>query len=163
VTEDLHRKFGVEGNNATWRELDAGGPGPDASDDDRALFLYRAYASAYHWMETETATAANLARGEHLIARAAVAVGEPETAIRHATRCRDLCVANPDVVEDWDLAFAEEALARAHAASGDSATATSHHAEASRLGAAVTDEDDRKVFLDELAREPWFDLDAAGS
>ena len=154
--DDLHRRLGVEANNETWRLLAEGGPGPDADDDARALLLYRTYASAYHWMETASATRANWARAEHLVSRAAVAVGLPDVALRHATRCKQLCDAAPDVVEDWDLAFAEEALARAHAAAGDEERARRHRSRARRLGEAIADADDRHVFLRELDRPPWF-------
>lgn len=158
MPEDLHRKFGVEGNNETWRLLAEGGPGGDASQQDKARFLYRAFSSAYHWMESESATPINWARGEHLIARAAVAVGEGELALKHAQLCLELCQANSDASEDWDFAFAEEAIARAHALLGDSERATAHHGRAAGLGATIADDDDREVFLEELAREPWFGL-----
>lgn len=156
MTEDLHRRFGVEANNETWRLLDEGPPGPEAPREERDRFLYRAVASAYHWMETPTATAANSARGEHLIARAAVAVGLGEMALHHAMRCLELCELNPDVVEDWDSAFAEEAIARSFALLGDREAAVEHHARASALGAAISESDDREVFLTELERAPWF-------
>ncbi len=158
MTDDLHRRFGVEGNNETWRLLDEGPPGPDSPPEERARFLYRAYASAYHWMETPSGTAANRARGEHLIARAAIAVGIPDVGLRHAERCLELCGEHTDLVEDWDVAFAEEAIARAHAAAGNAEAAGEHHAKASALGAAISDGDDRDVFLAELARGPWFGL-----
>lgn len=156
MTEDLHRKFGVEGNNETWRLLDAGAPGPDATEEERARMLYRAFSSAYHWMEAPTANAANRARAEHLIARAAIAVEQPGLGLRHAQLCLALCDENRDVVEDWDFAFAHEAIARAYAAGGDAESSLEHHAIASGLGAEIADEDDRDVFLAELARGPWF-------
>ncbi len=159
MTDDLHRQFGVDGNNETWRLLDAGLPGPDASAEERERFLYRAYSSAYHWMETPTATAATRARAEHLIARAAIAIGQAEQALGHAERCLELCRENPDVTEDWDEAFAEEAIARARAAAGDMSSAADHHKIATDLGAAIADDEDREVFLTELAREPWFGLE----
>jgi hypothetical protein len=157
--DDLHRQFGVETNNETWRLLDAGPPGSDATQDERDRFLYRAYASAYHWMETPTATVANRARGEHLVARAAIAVGLPEIGIRHARRCLELCEEHRGDVEDWDFAFAEEAIARSLAASGAVESAAQHRAKAAELGAAIQDQDDREVFLAELKRGPWFGLE----
>ena len=163
MTDDLHRQFGVEGNNETWRLLDAGPPGPDASAEERERFLYRAYSSAYHWMETPSTTPANRARGEHLIARAAIAVGQSEVALRHAERCLELCRDNPNVIEDWDVAFAEEAIARAHAAAGNMPSAGEHQKIAADLGAAIADDDDREVFLAELASEPWFGLQSLES
>ena len=159
MTEDLHRRFGLEANNETWRLLDEGPPGPESSPDERARFLYRAYASAYHWMETAAGNGANWARGEHLIARAAVSVGLADVGLRHAERCLQLCEEHGELVEDWDLAFAEEAIARAHAGRGDTEAARKHHEKASARGAAIADDDDREVFLAELARGPWFGLE----
>ena len=158
MTEDLHRKFGIEGNNETWRLLDKGAPGPESPADERARFLYRAYSSAYHWMETPSGNPANRARGEHLIARAAIAVGLADVGLRHAERCLELCKEHPDLTEDWDVAFAEEVIARAHAAAGNMDAAREHRALAAGLGAAIADADDREVFLAELAKGPWFGL-----
>lgn len=163
MAEDLHRAFGVELNNATWRGIAAGQPDAGSSDDARERFLYGAYASAFHWMEAQGATPANRVRAEHLVARAALAVGLADVGLRHARRCRELCDLHASGLEDWDLAFAEEALARALAAVGDLGAAREHLAAAARLGAEIADDDDREVFLEELGREPWFELDPAGS
>jgi hypothetical protein len=151
---DLHRWFGVQLNNGGWDAIIAAEVGPQSPMLERELLLYSAYASAYHWMNA--GNEANHARGEHLIARTAIAVGFADEALRHARRCLELCEANPTVVEDWDYAFAHEAIARAAAARGDRATAEEHHRLAVELGAAISSEQDRSVFFEELGREPWF-------
>ncbi len=153
---DLHRWFGVELNNSTWDAIAAGTVGPESPLVERERLLYSAFASAYHWMNA--GNEANHARGEHLIARTAVLVGFPEEGLQHAWRCLALCEAHPEVVEDWDYAFAHEAIARAAAASGDLATGAEHRRIAGDLGEAIAGEGDRKVFLEELARGPWFGL-----
>jgi hypothetical protein len=153
---DLHRWFGVQLNNGTWNAIDAGEIGPDSPVLEREAVLYGAYAAAYHWRQVpEPATSA---RGEHLIARTAILTGFYDLARSHASRCLELLEASPDEAEDWDWGFAHEAIARAAAALGDATTAQEHHATASRLGATIADEVDRTIFLDELARGPWFDV-----
>lgn len=154
---DMHRWFGVELNNELWTLLDDG-ISPGSPLEDREHVLYTAYASARHWREC--GTAANAARAEHGIARAAVAVGFADVALRHARRCLELVEANPDVVADWDRPFAHEALARALAATGDVAAGREHRALAVRLTAELADPEDRAVLEAELARAPWFGLDA---
>lgn len=52
----------------------------------------------------------------------------------------------PREVEDWDVAFAHEALARAHRLAGDTAASERHKAEARRLGDDIADSDDRAQF-----------------
>jgi hypothetical protein len=155
---DMHRWFGVEFNNEVWELLDAG-VGPEAPRPDRDLVLYGAYASARHWLEC--GTVANAARGEHLIARAAIAVGEHEVALAHARRCLALAEEHAEAMADWDLPFAHEALARALAATGDAASGARHRAEAVRLTSLVADPLDREVLEAQLTTGPWFGL--AGS
>jgi hypothetical protein len=48
-------------------------------------------------------------------------LGRAEPALHHARRCLELVEQNPDVMEEWDLAAAYEALARAHAVAGAAA------------------------------------------
>jgi tetratricopeptide (TPR) repeat protein len=67
------------------------------------------------------ATPAHLARGEWLISRVYAVLQRPEPALYHARRVLDLCQDNG--IGDFDLAFAYEALARAHATAGGAAQA----------------------------------------
>lgn len=149
-----HRAIGVELNNAVWDELSAGNVTETSPVADRERLLYAAYTSTYHWLQV--GTVANHLRGEHLISRVAARIGEAEIALRHARRCLELAESHPDEAEDWDLAFALEALARAEAATGDTAAATSTLAQAIAATAAVVDDDDRRVVESELRRPPWF-------
>jgi hypothetical protein len=156
---DMHRWFAVEFNNEVWDLLD-GGVGPDFPEADRDLVLYGAYASARHW--AECGTAANAARGEHLIARAALAVGEPGLALRHARRCLALVQEHPELMTDWDAPFAHEALARALAGTGEVEQARRHRSLAVQLTREVADPQDREVLEKALAAGPWFGLDREG-
>lgn len=153
---DMHRWFGVELNNEVWGLLDDG-IAADSPQDDRDLLLYSAYAAARHWREC--GTAANTARAEHAISRAATAVGLPDVALRHARRCLALVEGNPEAMADWDPPFAHEALARALAATGDLDAARAHRETAVQLTAACADPEDREVLEAELARAPWFGID----
>lgn len=152
---DMHRWFGVEFNNEVW-DLIHSGVGPDSPRPDRDLVLYGAYASARHWHEC--GTVANAARAEHLIARAALAVGLPDVALRHAADCVAMVAEHPGEMADWDGVFAREALARALAATGDLDAAREQREAALRLMAEVADPEDRAVCEAELARGPWFGI-----
>lgn len=147
---DLHRWFGVELNNSTWDLLD-GGLSERSPRAEQEEALYAAYASAYHWMHA--GTVANHGRGEHLIASVAVAIGLLDEAGRHADRYAELIAAHPAAFEDWDRAFAAEAIARVASRKGGDAEKL--RAEAQRLAAAVADPEDRRTCLERLAAEPW--------
>ena len=153
---DLHRWFGVQLNNGMWDAIEDPSVGSDSSVETKERLLYSAYASAYHWIQV--GNEANHARGEHLISRVAVTIGEYELGARHARRCLELVATHPEVMEAWDEPFGHEALARALAALGDRAAAEQHRAKAVELTAALTDPEDRQILDGELAREPWFGL-----
>jgi hypothetical protein len=61
-------------------------------------------------------------------------------------------------MSDWDEPFAREALARAMAATGQTAAARAELERARELTKLVADEGDRKVLDEELVKEPWFGL-----
>ena len=77
--------------------------------------LGAAHASRYHWSKATT-DARNQARGEWQLARVYAVLGRGEPAIYHAGRCLDWCERGE--VEDWDVAFANEALSPAHGVAG---------------------------------------------
>jgi len=154
-----HRAIAVDLNNAVWARLDAGDVTEASPPEEREQLLYAAYASTHHWLTV--GTVANHARGEHLISRVAARIGDADRALHHALRCLALVEANPEDTEDWDLAFALEATARAYAAIGDHPAATATIARALEATAAISDPEDRQIVEGELQREPWFDLPRA--
>jgi hypothetical protein len=64
-------------------------------------------------------TIANRARSEWQCSRVYAVLGRSEPALHHARRCLELCESAPDEMADFDLPFALEAMARAHAVAGD--------------------------------------------
>jgi DNA-binding transcriptional MerR regulator len=141
-----HRTLGVDLFNKTWTLM--GKPTRTPEEDDE--MIHCAHASAYHWQQV--GTRANRARSEWQCSRVHAILGQSELALHHARRCHEIAAANEDgSMEDWDLAGAYEALARAHLTAG-------HREEAAhwaRLGrettAALADEDERKVFEADFA------------
>lgn len=154
ATEELHQWFGAQINNDLWRAIDDATVTSAGPSDEKDAFLYAAFASAYHWRQI--GTRANQARAEHLISRVAVLVGLPDVALRHANRCLELVEEHSEEMEDWDLAFALEALARAQLACGRAAEARDTLQRARTATEAIADSDDRDIVEGELARAPWF-------
>jgi hypothetical protein len=156
---DLHRWFGAHLNNQAWDVISEGPVPEETPETEKEAFLYSAFASAWHWRQI--GDAANAARGEHLISRVATCVGDTVTALRHARRCLELVDRHPEVMAEWDAAFAHEALARALAAAGDRDAAISHLEVARTLTAGIEDEGDRAVLESEFNTEPWFGLQSS--
>ncbi|HEX3202327.1 MAG TPA: SRPBCC family protein [Actinomycetes bacterium] len=95
-------------------------------------------------------------RGEWLVSHVYAVLGRPEPALHHARRCLEL--ADGPGVADFDTAYAAEAMARALACAGDLDQAAGWHSRATAAGATVTDDEDRKIFTEDLATGPWFGL-----
>ena len=134
--------------NQTWRLLDQ--EGRTRADDDR--MIHTAHASRYHWGQVPEVTPGNLARGEWLISHVYAVLGRAEPALHHAARVLDLCQEHD--IGDFDLAFAYEALARAHAVAGDAGRARDCTDQALAAAARVTDREDHDLILSDLETIP---------
>jgi hypothetical protein len=137
------RQIAVDLFNHVWTLMDT--PGRTAAQDDE--MLHAAHASRYHW--GLVGRPVNRARGEWQCSRVYAILGRGEPAIHHGRRCLEICQA--EEIGDFDLAFAYEALARAHTVAGDSELAAKYLSQAAQAGSDIADEDDRTHFLDELA------------
>ena len=107
-----HRRHGIDANNSTWELLDGRELTPDEVDD----VLGRAYAAAYHWRRASGRGPANAARASWLISHVHAVLGHGELALHHADRCA--AVVAEAGLDDFDLAYAHEARARALACLG---------------------------------------------
>jgi len=142
ATTDRDRELGVELFNRTWALLERPGPDPDE-------LLHCAHASAYHWMQA--GTVANRARSEWQCSRVYSVLGRAEPALHHARRCLELCESAPDEIEEFDLPFAYEAMARASVVAGDMEAAQDWLARARTAGEKIVDEDDRILLESDLS------------
>ena len=138
-----HRRLGVDLFNEVWRLMEA------REDDDQ--MLHAAHASRYHWGEASECKPENLARGEWQVSRVYVVLGRAEPAIWHAQRCLEHC--EEAGIGDWDLAYAYEAVARAHALAGN-AEAGEWKVKARSAGDAIADPEDREHFDEDYATLP---------
>jgi hypothetical protein len=147
-TKDMepHKQFAVSCFNLVWDLLDQEDRTPE--QDDR--MIHAAHASRFHW--GEIGTPLEFERGEWQISRVYAVLNRPQGAIYHAQRCLTLCEANG--IADFDLAFAYEALARAHAVADDAAQSQEYRALAEQAAGQIEDEGNREYFLSELATVP---------
>ncbi len=134
--------------NETWRLLEQ----ETRSRPDEDRMMHAAHASRYHWGQVPGVTPAHLARGEWQISRVYAVLGRGEPALHHARRVLEICQQNG--IGDWDLAFAYEAAARAHAVAGDLGQARAHTDLALAAVANIAEADDRDLVLADLETIP---------
>jgi lipopolysaccharide biosynthesis regulator YciM len=130
--------------NAVWRLLEK----PDRTPEEDDEMLHGAHASRYHWIRAGTRV--NAARGEWQCSRVYSVLGRAEPALYHARRCLELCESVVDDLDEFDLPFAYEALARAYAVAGDEEQARHWVARARAAGEGISDEDDRVLLEADL-------------
>jgi hypothetical protein len=138
-----HRQLGVDLYNDVWRLLES------RDDDDR--LVHQAHASAHHWLHAPECEPKNRARSEWLCSRVYAVLGRAEPALHHAGRCLEICEEAPDNVEDWDLAFAYEALARANRVAGNEDEARRNERRGRELAEVIADPEDKEIVLKDYA------------
>ena len=146
IGDEQRRQLAVELFNRVWVLLEK--PERTRTEDDE--MVHAAHASRHHW--GEVGTAVNLVRGEWQCSRVYSVLRRPEAALHHARRCLELCEQNE--VEEFDLPYAYEALARAHALAGDHGEAERYKRLAADAGEQIADDDDRELLFNDLATLP---------
>ena len=139
---ESHKKFAINLFNLVWELLDK----DKRTVDENDRMLYAAHASRFHW--GEIGTSLEFERGEWQISRVYSVLNRSEEAIHHARRCFDICTENG--IGDFDIAFAYEALARAHSVAGDAGKSNEYIRLGERAGELIEDKGDREYFLSEL-------------
>ena len=142
----LHRKLAAELFNGTWTLLEKQARTPD--DDVRMIHM--AHASAYHWLQAGTPL--NFARSHWLCSHVYAVLARPEPALYHARLGHDICTENG--ITGLDLAYACEALARAHAVAGNRDESHGWRDRARAAAAGIGDAEDRELLLTDLADIP---------
>jgi hypothetical protein len=140
------RRLAVELFNHTWMLLEK----PDRSERETDLMVHAAHASRFLW--EDIGDPVNHARGEWQISRVYATVGRAEPALHHAVRCLELCEEHG--IGDFDLAYAYEALARAHAVAGERETARRYEERAREAATRIAEDDDRELLLRDLVTIP---------
>jgi hypothetical protein len=146
---EAHKYFGIEFNQKTWELLGKS----DRTAEEEARMISLAHASHLHW--GFVGTPENKTRGEWMLSHVYAVLGIGHPALYWAKLAMETCSANNIV--DFDLAYANEALARAHAANGDRAAANDYRSRARQAGDAITDAEAKQYFDSDFAAGPWFE------
>ncbi|GIH17382.1 hypothetical protein Raf01_55540 [Rugosimonospora africana] len=141
---DDERRLAATLFNRVWELLERTGRGRDEDDE----MLHAAHASRYHW--GVVGEPVNRARGEWQVSRVYAVLGRAEPALHHGRRCLELVEEHG--LSSFDLAYAHEAIARAHRVAGER-DQTRRHVELARVATdKVTDPEERNLLDADLAQ-----------
>jgi hypothetical protein len=141
-SEEEHKEFAVGLFNLTWSLLDK----KDRTKEEDDKMIHAAHASRFHW--GEIGTPLHFERGEWQISRVYSVLKRSEPALYHANRCLEIC--KESSIGDFDIAFAYEAIARAHAVAGQKAECKKYIELAKIAGDHIKEKGDKDYFFTEL-------------
>jgi len=146
---ESHLIFAKQTNGETWKLLEK----DNLSGDEKDLLLYTAFSSSYHW--ASVGDIVNKQRGEWLISRAYNKLAMSESSLFHALRCFEITQDEHAEFKDFDYAYANEALSKSYALTGETDKAQSYYVKAVELGNSISSEKDRKIFMVDLKSGDW--------
>ncbi|MDT8381671.1 MAG: hypothetical protein RQ728_05380 [Brevefilum sp.] len=141
---ELHKSFAIKCFNQTWTLIEK----VDRSPENIDRMINAAHASRYHW--EIAGKAVNIARGEWLISRVYAILKRAEPCLYHADRCLKITLESN--LQDFDLAFAYEAVARACKLAGDEVETAKYILKAKEAGVKIADKNDQVYFFSELEK-----------
>ena len=150
--DEAHRYFAGSINGEVWDLLSR----QECSRLDDERLLAAAFASYYHWLHAGSVV--NMQRGEHMIARAFLVVNNYPEALAHAKRCHELTEDNATDMQDFDVAYAFEILARSSAASGFMDNALENSNKARRAGEKIKGKEDNELFFGDFNGGDWYGI-----
>jgi len=83
-------------------------------------------------------------------------LGEADHALTWANKCSEVTAKNLSDMKDFDLAYAQESLARAYALFSNHKKAEKHYKQAADLGEKIQDPEDQKIFLGDQKSGDWY-------
>jgi hypothetical protein len=150
--EEAHVLFAKRLNGEVWQLLE----NPDRTIEDNERMVAAAFASYYHWLHAGDEV--NQQRGEWMIARVYTVLDNAQMAVTHASRCLDLTESYKEKMADFDVAFAYEGIARAHALAGEQDVAKEFMRLAEKAGEEIADSEDKEIFMGDFHGGNWYGL-----
>ena len=150
--EEAHLKFARMTNGLVWQLLEK----PDRTPEDNVILLLTANASLFHWLHAGTGVHAQ--RGSWLLAHIYAVLGEGAQSLKYALRCMELKERHRSEIADFDVAYAYEAMARAHALLGHLAEARPLYLAAKEAGEKIANAGDKEIFMGDFNSGTWFGI-----
>ncbi|MBL8008198.1 MAG: hypothetical protein JNJ56_11760 [Ignavibacteria bacterium] len=148
LVNQIHRYFGCEFNNSLWDYFDK----KDRTDEENDDMIGIAFSALTHWKIYSGGTAANVQRGEYMIAKAFYKAGNRKESMIHAEKCLKISEEFKSEMKDFDFAFANEIMALAHDLNGNKSGFEKFKEIARKKGEEIQEEGDRRVYFVEFKK-----------
>lgn len=152
--DQAHRYFGVQYNNLIWKVLEK----KEWTAADKAQAIQYGQASLLHWESYSACTNANRQRGNYMVARVYVFAHDALNALYYAQQCLHFTTTYPSEMQDFDVAYAYEIMARAYALNKNVEQGKTYYEKAITAANAIKNPKDRKIFDGDFKTDLWFGL-----
>jgi len=152
--DQAHRFFGVEFNNAIFALAEK----ETLTEEEKERIIQLGHAALLHWQKFSGTKIVNTQRGLYMIAKAYVAAGEKENALKYAKICFKTTFENESEMADFDIGYAYEMMARTAAMCGDKANFETYYAKALAQKENIKLEGDLKYYAHDLEGGNWFEM-----
>ncbi len=142
---DAHRYFSAECFNRAWDYIDK----PTRTPEEDQSMLLLGMASLWHWTQRPDVLPGNFSIGYWQVARIYALLGQADASRKYGQLC--LQASQGEGTQPFHLAYAYEALARAEALAGERSKADEYLHLARQVSEKMSDPEDRKRLLDDLA------------
>ncbi|MEI6915366.1 MAG: hypothetical protein WCL39_09565, partial [Armatimonadota bacterium] len=149
--EEYHRQQATRLFDFVWSLLEQ----EERTIDETDAMINAAHAARFHW--SQIGTPLHVAYSEWQISRVYAVLCRPEPAIYHAERC--LAVCQTAEAGHFALAYAYEALARAHATAGFHPEAAQMIELSQRAGSGMESQSDKELLARDLMTIPGVELE----
>ena len=146
--QEWHKRAAITLFNLVWSLLDK----KDRTKQEDDKMVHAVHASRFHW--GEIGTSVEFERGEWQISRVYSVLKRSQSALYHAETCLGICKENN--IGDFDIAFAYEAMARAHAVAGDKSDCEKYIKLAKEAGEQIEKKEDKDLFFGDLKTVPGY-------
>lgn len=152
--DQAHRFFAVEFNNKIFALAEK----ESLTETDKERIIQLGHAALLHWQKFSGAKIVNTQRGLYMIAKAYVAAGEKENAIKYARMCFKTTFENESEMADFDIGYAYEMMARTAAMNNDKANFDKYYKLALTQKDKIKKEEDLKYYVQDLEGGNWFGM-----
>ncbi len=134
-------------NSLAWRFLEQ----TRRSKEDIEMMVHAAHGSCFHWLQLGKRV--NNQRALWLLSRVYSVAQEPRQSLKFAGQCLELTLKYPREMEDFDIAYAYEAQARASYLNKRSGDGNRFLVLAKEAGEKIKKSEDKKLFFSDLKFE----------
>ncbi len=142
--EPQHLLFAKSTNQLVWQLLEKKRRTPEEEE----MMIESAHASYFHWLKAGNRV--HHQRGLWLVSRVYAAVKDVSNSLLYARKCLALTKRYPKEMEDFDLAYAYEANARASFLSKRSGDGKRYLSLAKTAGDKISDPENKNIFFNDF-------------